>query len=234
MLNVNYNDKGRYSVSNVLTSVKQQRYTTNHSRYLSWEHCYNAFKAVKNKSFSNTDSENLALHLAGYLASWGMYRGSSDLLKEYNYLVHKGLISLLYNSKYLPLFNIDETNFEQNLSLIKSAYLEIQNFYNSLSCNNKKFKASETLITKIMLGVYGCVPAYDRFFCDGLKYYNIQKSGNKKFNELNTWLKENPNFVSEVVLFGKTNFKDYPFMKLLDMYFWELGNILTKEKGEKK
>lgn len=52
-----------------------------HGRYLSWCHCYNAFKENR----SNRDEKTvdyLALHLAFYLASWGMYRGSSFLLQK--------------------------------------------------------------------------------------------------------------------------------------------------------
>lgn len=38
-------------------------------RYRSWDICYNAFN-------SKVETDNLSLHLAFYLASWGMYRGS--------------------------------------------------------------------------------------------------------------------------------------------------------------
>lgn len=211
------------SVSNVLPLVSQHYRELNHGRYRSWEHCYGAFRSVYNKGFSSSDSEFLALHLVGYLASWGMYRGSSDLLTEFDYLIHKDLIPLLYNPKYCPLFNINEKNFEQNLSLIDSAYSEIENYYNNLSVNGKSFKASETLITKIMLGVYGCVPAYDTRFCNGLKGYGIQKSGKNKFKALIDWLKNNPNFISDILGCQNSCFQNYPFMKLVDMYFWKLG-----------
>src|SRR4051812_29076293 len=50
-------------------------------RFSSWDHCY--------KSFGNerTDLDTLALNLGVYLASWGMYRGSSFLL-EFDYKIH--------------------------------------------------------------------------------------------------------------------------------------------------
>lgn len=222
---INYKSNKLYSVNNVLNSIKQ-RFSTNYSRYLSWEDCYNAFFDVRNKD----NTEYLALHLTGYLSSWGMYRGSSDLLREYCYLIHKNLIPLLYSPKYLPLFNINKTNFEHHLPLITSAYSDIEKFYNCLKSNNKQFRASETLITKIMLGVYGCVPAYDRFLCEGLKHYGIQRSGTNKFKSLNDWLSKNRDFVSDVLAYGKANFNNYPFMKLVDMYFWELGWQIAEKK----
>ena len=50
-------------------------------RYLSWEHCYEAF------GNPNNSIDYLALHLAFYLASWGMYRGSTELLQK-DYKIH--------------------------------------------------------------------------------------------------------------------------------------------------
>lgn len=228
-----YNKNTIYSVNNVLKSIKDRRYSTNNSRYLSWEDCHTAFLDVYNEGFNCNSVDVLALHLSGYLASWGMYRGSSDLLREYRYLVHKDIIEQLYSSKNLPLFNVDQDNFKQNIPLIESVYSNIENFYNSLICNNKQFKASETLITRILLGVYGCVPAYDRFMCYGLKYYGIQKSGKNKFQVLCDWINQNPDFLSDIIKFKKSNFNHYPFMKIVDMYFWELGYTLKKE-GENK
>ena len=55
-------------------------------RYLSWEHCHKAFSQARGHSACDTDY--LSLHLAFYLASWGMYRGSSFLLSK-DYLIHE-------------------------------------------------------------------------------------------------------------------------------------------------
>jgi len=50
-------------------------------RYRSWEHCYSCFQRLQSsKSEENVDTATL--HLAFYLASWGMYRGSSQLLQK--------------------------------------------------------------------------------------------------------------------------------------------------------
>ena len=50
-------------------------------RFASWIHCYDAF------GDENLDNNQKALHLAFYLASWGMYRGSSGLLWK-DYTIH--------------------------------------------------------------------------------------------------------------------------------------------------
>ncbi len=225
---MNYKSNGEDSVNVVLEKIKTGLVASDCNRDISWEDCHSAFRYVYKKGFKKGDSEFLSLHLTGYLASWGMYRGSSDLLKKYKYLIHVNLIEILYQEKYLPLFNVDEKNFNQNILLIKSIYKEIENYYHTFCANDKCFNPSETLVTKIMLGVYGCVPAYDRNLVKGLQYYNIQRSGNKKFESLQVWLDNNSNFVVELLDFGNKNFANrkvlYPFMKLVDMYFCNLDN----------
>ena len=52
-----------------------------HGRYLSWRHCYKAFGENRNKVDDST-IDYLCLHLAFYLASWGMYRASTFLLEK--------------------------------------------------------------------------------------------------------------------------------------------------------
>ena len=49
-------------------------------RYRSWEYCYKAFHDARGNT--NADVDYLSLQLAFYLASWGMYRGSSFLLQK--------------------------------------------------------------------------------------------------------------------------------------------------------
>ena len=48
-------------------------------RYRSWEYCYSSFGEARTGTI---DVDYLSLQLAFYLASWGMYRGSSFLLQK--------------------------------------------------------------------------------------------------------------------------------------------------------
>ena len=68
-----------------------------HGRYLSWKHCYRAFGENRNKTDDLT-VDYLALHLAFYLASWGMYRGSSFLLQK-DYKVHIPVVHIVQEEK---------------------------------------------------------------------------------------------------------------------------------------
>lgn len=61
-------------------------------RYRSWDNCFKYFS-------ENKKTENHCLQLGFYLASWGMYRGSSGLLQK-NHLIHDKAISIIFKSKY--------------------------------------------------------------------------------------------------------------------------------------
>ena len=71
---------------------------------MSWQHCYNAFILNRSNVDDNT-FDYLALHLAFYLASWGMYRGSSFLLQK-DYKVHIPIVKIIMEKQYNPLVGI--------------------------------------------------------------------------------------------------------------------------------
>ena len=76
-----------------------------HHRYRSWEHCYSYFRRVRPDGLA-ADRDHAALQLAFYLASWGMYRGSSFLL-QYAYTVHHCVIDLVAETRFDDLWNTD-------------------------------------------------------------------------------------------------------------------------------
>ena len=53
----------------------------------------------------------------------------------------------------------------------------IGEYYDSVRLDVKeecpKNKLSDTLITKVLMGALGCVPAYDRYFIMGVKHQNV-------------------------------------------------------------
>ena len=75
-----------------------------HDRYRSWEHCYSHFMAARKENDVNLDY--LSLQLAFYLASWGMYRGSSFLLQK-DYRVHIPVVREILSKKYDSLAGIE-------------------------------------------------------------------------------------------------------------------------------
>lgn len=95
----------------------------NNGRYLSWEYCYRNFhdareKCKKEKSPSD-DIDYLCLQLAFYLASFGMYRGSSFLLQK-DYKIHKDAVEEILKPEYDPLLEISVKDYgdENNQKLL--------------------------------------------------------------------------------------------------------------------
>jgi hypothetical protein len=125
-------------------------------RYTSFDYCYRYFLTTSSKDLL-ADIEKSCLVLGFYLASWGMFRGKSFLLgksaKHYVPLVE--YIARLYPK----IWQIDVDNYtDENKQIIVSVYNDIKNI---VIVNDNSHL---TLVTKIMLGVFGFVPAYDRYF----------------------------------------------------------------------
>lgn len=99
----------------------------------------------------------------------------------------------------------------------------------------KPISPTDTLLSKIMLGALGCVPAYDRYFINGLKEMKMEHTGFNEASliELVTFIEKNKKEINQAqnLIKNKTK-KHYPMMKLLDMYFWQIG--YDKELKEKK
>lgn len=84
---------------------------------------------------------------------------------------------------------------------------------------------SETLVTKVLMGVLGCCPAYDRYFKDGLSRENI---GIKRFNTksilaLVDFYESNYSKLEETRAKMCVEGLPYPQIKMLDMGFWKIG-----------
>ena len=81
-------------------------------------------------------------------------------------------------------------------------------------------------MTKIVLGALGCVPAYDRYFIDGLREgglspFRPSKDGIKALVSFYSNHREQFDGLQAKIktVAGTT----YPAMKLVDMYFWQIG-----------
>jgi len=200
------------------------------SRYLSWEHCYRVFQEFHNKSILTTvDIDYLSLHLAFYLASWGMLRGSSFLLQK-DYRVHTDIIKELFKPCYNNLWCIKyaELHDQKNLDILIDLINNLRTIYRGKRMNIKEVSGdiSDILITKVLLGTLGCVPAYDEYFKNGVNKYNITIKFLRKSSliGLADYYEENKDELEDVRnTISKAHNLEYPQMKILDMAFWQLG-----------
>ena len=212
------------------------------SRLLSWEHCYTAFYNARfKKEKTDADYDLLSLHLAFYLASWGMYRGSSFLLQR-DYKVHEPVVREILNQNHDILFGVDcsvlatKRDVQEGIVFLNNY---IVNYYSSADIQpnpiGQAARVSDTLITKILMGTLGCVPAYDRFFGSAVRSLKITGANGKvvagvynmrslcrlaNFYEANRTLFEQSR--SKFVIHEQPCLK-YPQMKFLDMGLWQIG-----------
>ncbi len=207
-----------------VTSFYNLLLTDKNHRYKSWEHCYSHFSG--DDTSSNIDVS--CLHLSFYLASWGMYRGSSFLLWK-DYRIHRAVVEKLLGNKHSQNFEFSSIG-NSDLGKIINLAQWIKNWYreniNTVNGETKSVNVTDTLVTKIMLGTLGCIPAYDRYFIDGMRKSGIAYS---KLTEANLmavsqyYKKNEAEFIRAKKSIQEKSGVNYPAMKLVDMYFWEIG-----------
>lgn len=210
-----------------------------YGRFRSWEHNYKVFHDAR--ELDKVDYDYLSLHLSFYLASWGMYRGSSFLLQK-DYRIHIPIIKEVLNHKYDILFGIECSQYKNKnvINLLFELADYISNYYDEIRKEVKEEEVlqdvSETLVTKVLMGVLGCCPAYDRYFKDGLsrEHIGIKKFNAKSILELVDLYEANFDKLEETRAKMNVEGLPYPQMKMLDMGFWKIGFDSDTNKGFKK
>ena len=206
-------------------------------RSRSWEHCYRVFRDARTDP--SPDYDHLSLHLAFYLASWGMYRGSSFLLQK-DYKVLSPIVEEVLKPEYDCLFGVacvglreDEVQdrLEELSDYIAAHFRPIRD---EVAGREVVSSVSPVLITKILMGTLGCVPAYDRFFGIGAKYLGLEKDTyqEKSLDELADFYEAHNDRLEEARRGMRTEDLTYPQMKLLDMGFWQIG--FERDAGDAK
>lgn len=208
----------------------------------SWENCHRAFLAHRGKEeLDEAEVELLCLHLAWYLASWGMLRNSP--LRLYNHRVHEAAVRLIYSPRYDCLWDLDVKTYENVIEGTDQTYAdrvieiseELNKIYGALPKNKTK-RISDTLQTKILLGTLGCVPAFDRYLKAAIR---------STFSHLSTVLYDAKILRGMGLLYRDHSFNfsvlrekwnreiketrpvneqiEYPTAKVLDMCFFQYG-----------
>jgi len=200
-----------------------------HDRDRSWEHCYEHFQSTDPTTLKKNHTQ-AALQLGFYLASWGMYRGSSFLL-QYAYTIHEGVVDVVLESKFAPLWDKEFGSRSTDItlaSLILELCQEIKKVYQPFASAIHK-NVSDILLTKVVLGTAACFPAWDTYFHKGYKHSGFSPPSGLTVP-----------FIEEVLQFcwqHLSEFKNeqariereqkmpypYPLMKLEDMYFHQIG-----------
>lgn len=226
-----YRDKFmKRNINKVISKFKNDQQDIQH-RYYSFDFCYFHFRSSKESE--KIDIEKSCQVLWSYLASWGMLRGSSFLLwKNPAYL--KDLVEWIYEQP-LNTWNIDVENYKENAQTVLDLYNKAKEYI--LKGNNHQ---AVTLVTKVLLGVFVVIPAYDRFFRDSFSDIAGNECGfstpNKKSLEIiYQFYIENKEEIeklsNETKVFdfnGQQTKYHYSKAKIIDMYGFQVGYLKSR------
>ncbi len=238
------NTKNIHAKNDVKTLLENflSRVTPN-ERYASYDYCFRYFQANRHQLSQNMEIS--CLHLWSYLASWGMLRGSSKLLTECSMKVLSDVIKYLDS---LPDedwdLDIEDYTNENKCCRILDIYKEISSRIAKIRIGSSNniigVNATPTLVTKIMLGTLGCVPAFDEYFSEALtkEFSNAQPHCGfctltlQSMKYIYDLYDANRN-VFDTLKINVMDFNGKPIdglfyrkIKLIDMYGWSVGRTI--------
>ena len=224
------NIKTMNEIGKLINEFKGRRSGNTH-RDASFDLCFHYFQTNKKRIAEKDYLEKSCLYLWSYLSSWGMLRGSSRLLEKSPASL-KPLIEHIQN--YSNVWDIDVDKYtDENIAKLIAEYEAIEQI---LKEEILEKLPTCTLVTKIMLGVYGNVPAFDVNFTATLKKEYEGKCRPTAFNTKSLkcikdlYDKHKDEFNQEIKVLDFENEEtelQYTKAKLVDMYGFQKG--LNKE-----
>lgn len=191
------------------------------ARYASFDYCFNHFQEAHEagETAQLADEDHLllsCLQLGFYLASWGMMRPSGELLQR-------------SVRELVPVVEVIAAEPAITWKLDADSYPDTTNEVLALARRVRRaftVVASDILVTKTMLGVFGCVPAFDRFFRSGFGCHTLCKAA---LNRIGQFYQDNQAKIDAQQIFtldfttGFDTARTYPKAKIIDMIFFEEG-----------
>ena len=205
-------------IESVIRAYHSKIKESNIHRYASFDFCFEYFYYNR----GNLMGENLqtsCCQLWAYLASWGMIvRGNELQGKSYVSLI--GVIQ--YINKHTEYYDltIEDTDY---IKKMLDLYTGIDK-----ALNLTKQKSRKTLITKIILGVYACCPAYDSNFCTTFGVSTFTKLSRGDLEKIVNFYNKNKVVLDNILFYTHHFYKNdthakllYTPAKLIDMYGFE-------------
>ena len=144
-------------------------------RNASFDLCYAYFQQNKD-NLAGDNIERSCFQLYSYLASWGMLRKSN--LRGRSSAVLKHLIVYFATKCGKKVWNINVSDYfcDSKVKLLCGLYKDIANEIAAI-----KVTPTITLVTKIMLGVFGNIPAFDTNF---IKWMHNEFKRDYRYNSI--------------------------------------------------
>lgn len=197
-------------------------------RYTSFDYCHNYFQHARETG----DARYLAtggclepscLHLGFFLASWGMFRGGTELL-QCSLHTFEPVTEAIANEEDAT-WELDVCDTPDRIEAILALGHRLGTAYN--------VSPTDALVTKTLLGVFGCVPGLDTYFT---RAFAMERFGQRtlKFNrrsllEIRAYYVENRAAINSHRIYtldfytGRNSDRRYPPAKLIDMIFYQQG-----------
>jgi hypothetical protein len=196
--------------------------SSNAARHRSFDHCFNHFRAFASEQraegrASAPHLETACVHLGFYLASWGMYRGSSQLIKHSAERLKPVVMAIAEAPE--EIWTIDAGGYDETaLDLMFATAKKIRAAFPG--------RASDTLVTKTMLGTFGCVPAFDSYFRRGFGVHTFNRTALRRIDAFVSRHSDAvQNAQSHTIDFstGEPTPNQYTAAKIVDMIFFVRG-----------
>lgn len=193
-------------------------------RYMSFDYCFNHFQSHREQGRIPALAEGpgmqlSCLHLGFYLASWGMYRGSSPLLRRS--LKHLAPVVEVIAASPPGVWKADANDYSDGVC---AELLEVAGRLRRAIPEG----ATDTLVTKIMLGVFGCVPAFDQRFTKGSRLRTFNRDSLRRlarFYGANREVIDRHRIPTLDFDTGKPTSRRYSRAKVIDMIFFIEGGV---------
>ncbi len=191
------------------------------ARYASFDYCFNHFQEAREAGDTArlADDDHIlmsCLQLGFYLASWGMVRGSGNLLQR----SVRDLVPVVKQIAVEPAstWNLDAHSLTDQADEVLAVSDRLEAAFT--------ITASDIMLTKTMLGVFGCVPAFDRYFRMGFRCSTLCKPALKRIGK---YYDDNQAEIDRYDIFtldfatGLDTERRYTKAKIIDMVFFQEG-----------
>jgi hypothetical protein len=195
-------------------------------RYTSFDYCFNYFQAYREQGrtadlSARHNMQLSCLQLGFYLASWGMFRASSQLPSR-SLTQFEPLIEVIAAAP-AQAWEIDAHCYSpRNVALLTDLGQRIGSVF--------PHPVTLTLITKIMLGVFGSVPALDQFVVKGMRKEGLSATFSagmlgqlSSFYEANADVIDRHRAATYDFESGQPGTRTYSRAKVIDMIFFIHG-----------
>lgn len=202
------------------------------ARYQAWEWCYLRFRSISEVYEQYEEDEQrkfldeLTLQLGFFMANCEMRRTSFTVMRDSGDTL-RFIVRVLLRTAYDPLRKLDPRDAAQ-VAYAKDCIFKKDGLYDII----RETGFDDTVITRSLFGTFGCMPAFDRYMKAGLNWYRKNGSVPEGVRLTQKVSEENylalcriaaANYDELMSLDLQCGKQSFPIMKLLDLYFWEIG-----------